>query len=145
MILSQDRNQLRDAYIQAWKKNRADQPLEPLEQQLVQVISEHPEHHALLEDEEAALHRDFSPEAGAVNPFLHMGLHIAVREQLVTERPVGIRKAFQNLQRRGVTPHEAEHRVMECLGQALWDIQHRQRPFDDAAYLKCIRKMARGR
>ena len=145
MILSQDRDQLRNAYVQAWKKTRADQPLDPLEQQLVRVISEHPEYHALLEDEETALHRDFSPEAGEVNPFLHMGLHIAVREQLATERPAGIRKAFRNLQRRGVNPHEAEHRVMECLSRAMWDIQHNGRPFDDTVYLKCIRNMARGR
>ena len=86
----QDRSGLRRLYVEAWRKHRAGRPLEPLEHQIVTVIEQHPEYHALLEDEAEALGRDFTPEAGQSNPFLHMGLHLAIREQAATDRPAGI-------------------------------------------------------
>ena len=143
MIFSQDRDQLRITYFQAWKKARANQPLEPLERDIVQVIAEHPEYHALLEDEEAALDQDFSPEAAEVNPFLHMGLHLAIREQIATDRPQGIQKAHRRLGRRRADPHVTEHCMMECLVQMIWDSQHFERMPDEAAYLQCIRKLSK--
>ena len=143
MIFSQDRDQLRAAYFAAWNKARADQPLEPLEQQIVEVITEHPEYHALLEDEATAIHKDFSPEAGESNPFLHMALHIAIREQLATDRPIGIQKAYRKVRKHSADVHKAEHRIMECLGHAIWEIQRYRRPFNEAAYLQCVRKAAK--
>jgi hypothetical protein len=142
-MLSNDRDTLRRVYVEAWRKHRAQLPLEGVEPVLVEVVLEHPEYHDLLADEAAALGADFRPEAGQTNPFLHMGMHIAIREQLATDRPTGFRAAYRDLVARLSDPHTAEHHVMECLGQALWEAQRAGRPPDEAAYLDCVTGLGR--
>ena len=94
---NQSRDELRRVYVEAWRKRRAGLPSEPLEAQVADVIALHPEYHAALERGEDALARDYTPEGGQSNPFLHMGLHLAVRDQIATDRPPGLRKAFESL------------------------------------------------
>ena len=137
----QDRSALRRLYVEAWRKHRAGRPLEPLEHQLVTVIELHPEYHALLEDEAEARGRDFTPEAGQSNPFLHMGLHLAIREQSATDRPAGIAAIRAQLVERLADPHEAEHRMLERLAEALWLSQRTGRPPDEIAYVESLRQM----
>jgi Domain of unknown function (DUF1841) len=137
----QDRSGLRRHYLEAWRKQREGRPLEPLEHQLVTVIELHPEYHALLEDEAEALGRDFTPEAGQSNPFLHMGLHLAIREQSATDRPAGIAAIRAQLVERLADPHEAEHRMLERLAEALWLSQRTGRPPDEIAYVESLRQM----
>jgi hypothetical protein len=137
----QDRGGLRRLYCAAWRKHRAGQPLEPLEHQIVTVIEQHPEYHSLLEDEAEAVGRDFTPEAGQSNPFLHMGLHLAIREQSATDRPAGIAAIRTRLAERLADPHEAEHRMLERLGEALWLSQRTGQPPDEAAYLDSLRRL----
>ncbi|SEP91584.1 protein of unknown function [Ectothiorhodospira magna] len=141
MFAQQRREQLREMYCQVWKRARAGEPLSPLERQIAQVIQDHPEYQALLAAPEAALLAEFTPEQGAVNPFLHMGMHLAIRDQVATDRPVGIRAIFERLQSR-LGPLEAEHAMMDCLGQALWEAQRSGCAPDEAAYLDCLRKVA---
>jgi hypothetical protein len=137
----QDRSGLRRLYVEAWRKHRAGRPLEPLEHQIVTVIEQHPEYHALLEDEAEALGRDFTPEAGQSNPFLHMGLHLAIREQAATDRPAGIAAIRTQLAERLADSHEAEHRMLERLAEALWLSQRTGRPPDEDAYVESLRQM----
>jgi len=137
----QDRGALRRLYVEAWRKHRDGRPLEPLEHQIVAVVEQHPEYHALLEDGAEAVGRDFTPEAGQSNPFLHMGLHLAIREQSATDRPAGIAAIRAELARRLANPHEAEHRMLERLGEALWLSQRTGRPPDEAAYLESLRQL----
>ena len=137
----QDRSGLRRLYVEAWRKHRAERPLEPLEHQIVTVIEQHPEYHALLEDEAEALGRDFTPEAGQSNPFLHMGLHLAIREQAATDRPAGIAAIRTQLAERLADSHEAEHRMLERLAEALWLSQRTGRPPDEDAYVESLRQM----
>jgi hypothetical protein len=137
----QDRSGLRRHYLEAWRKHRAGTPLEPLEHQLVAVIEQHPEYHALLEGDSAALGRDFTPESGQSNPFLHLGLHLAIRDQVATDRPTGIAALHRALAGRLGDVHEAEHRMLEKLGEALWLSQRSGRPPDEAAYLDALRAL----
>ena len=139
MLFGNDRTALRRFYYEAWRKLREGAALEPLERQVAEVVREHPEYHALLESD-AALDRDFTPEGGQSNPFLHMGMHLALREQLAGNRPDGIVSAYQRLLLRLSDAHEAEHRMLECLGSALWEAQRNNRPPDEAAYLQCLRQ-----
>jgi hypothetical protein len=136
---NQSRSELRAAYVAAWRKHREQKPMEPLEAQLADVIAAHPEYHRVLEEGEASLHRDWTPEQGESNPFLHMGLHLAVRDQIGTDRPRGIRAVFEKLAANRASPHEAEHEMIECLAQALWDAQRSGRPPDEQAYLAKVR------
>ena len=137
----QDRGALRRLYIEAWRKHRSGRPLEPLEHQIVTVVEQHPEYHALLEDETGVVGRDFTPEAGQSNPFLHMGLHLAIREQSATDRPAGIAAIRTQLAEHFADPHEAEHRMLERLGEALWLSQRTGRPPDENAYLESLRQL----
>jgi hypothetical protein len=141
----QDRSGLRRHYLEAWRKYRAGTPLEPLEHQLVAAIEQHPEYHPLLEGDEQALGHDYTPESGQSNPFLHLGLHLAIREQVATDRPAGIAAVHRELSRRLGDAHEAEHRMLEKLGEALWFSQRTGRPPDEAAYLESLRQLIGGR
>lgn len=138
---NQSRDELRQAYVDAWRKHREGLPMEPLEAQIADVIALHPEYHAALERSESSLSRDYSPEHGQSNPFLHMGLHLAVRDQIATDRPMGMRVAFENLARRRGDEHEAEHAIIECLAEALWEAQRAGRPPDEQLYLERVRRL----
>ncbi len=141
MLFAQDRNQMRRFYCQAWKKHRNNEPLQPLEQQISTVISLHPEYHALLENEEAALEKDFFPELGESNPFLHLSMHLAIRDQLNSDLPAGITEIYQALLNKHNDLHDVEHRMMECLINALWKVQKEGAPFNDSAYLRCLKSI----
>ena len=138
---NQSRDQLRRVYIEAWRKRREGLPIEPLEAQVADVIALHPEYHAALERGDDALDRDYTPESGQSNPFLHLGLHLAVRDQIATDRPAGIRKAFQTVAAHLGSEHEAEHRIIECLAEAMWEAQRSGRPPDEAAYLQRVLRL----
>lgn len=140
-MFSNDRNQMRQVFLQAWKKYNENQALEPIEELIAGILSQHPEYQPLLENEDKALARDYLPEAGETNPFLHMGMHIAIHEQLSTDRPQGIAGLFQQLVMQAGDPHVAEHQVMECLGEMLWRAQRDGRMPDEQGYLDCLRKL----
>jgi hypothetical protein len=139
---NQNRDELRSLYMESWRKHRERVPMEPLEAQIADVIALHPEYHSALENA-AALDKDYTPESGQSNPFLHMGLHLAIREQVATDRPQGIKAVFEAAVKMFGSPHEAEHQMIECLAEALWDAQRSGRAPDEMAYLERVRKIAR--
>lgn len=138
------RRELRRMYADAWRKHLAGAPLEPLEAEIARLVGEHPEYHTLLGAPEAALEAEFVPEAGAENPFLHLGLHLAIREQVATNRPPGIAAAHASLAHRLSSAHEAEHRMLEVLGEELWAAQRSGTPPDEASYLERVQRLASG-
>ena len=138
-MFSSDRLSLRSSFSSAWERAGEGLPLTPLDDQLVQIVQMHPEYQEWLRDPDS-LEQDFSPEGGETNPFLHMSLHQAIREQLAVDRPAGIRQLHRQLLTATDDPHTAEHRIMECLAKALWHLQRDQRPFDEETYLRCIRR-----
>ena len=144
MLYGSDRDDLRRAYVEAWSKSRAGHALEPLEHLLVEVVAEHPEYHAALESPDV-LTREFPPEAGRTNPFLHMGLHVAIREQIATDRPPGLRRLYAKLLPRFADTHRLEHALMECLAETLWDAQRAGAVPDEVRYLERVRRIAKRR
>ena len=142
MFFSNDRNQLRQYYLDVWNKARQNLPLDPLQQLIADVLREHPEYHSLLENQGTALDTDFLPENGQSNPFLHMGMHLALREQIATNRPRGITECFQALSAKLSGTHDAEHAMMECLAEALWQSQRYSLPFDEHHYLQNLKAKA---
>jgi hypothetical protein len=138
------REQLRLAYAQAWAKHLAGSPLTSLEAMITDVIGAHPEFQGVVSDADAALSVEPGSTA-AENPFLHMGLHLAVREQLAIDRPPGVRELHRQLQAQYGDSHGAEHALMEALGEALWQAQRRGLPPDEAQYLALARDRLRRR
>ncbi len=137
MIFGQDRLELRKTYADAWQKYCDKQPMSALEAQIAAVISEHPEYQDTVASPE--LDRDFTPEGGETNPFLHMGLHLGLREQVATNRPAGIAEIFERLAAKAQSAHAAEHQMIECLAEALWEAQSQNRAPDDRQYMECLR------
>jgi len=115
--------------------------MDPMQEVVANIIELHPEYHHLLESEDS-LDQDFSAETGESNPFLHMSMHIALHEQISTNRPAGIYDCYQKLCLTQGDAHGAEHAMMECLGEALWLAQRNQTSPNEAAYLDCLKKIA---
>jgi hypothetical protein len=134
------RDEARRFLIDAWRKYRAAEPLSGLEQKAVQLIAMHPEYHAVLESPERHVGRDYRPEEGDVNPFLHLSLHLAVAEQLAIDQPPGIVAAFDRLRTTRGDEHAALHAVVECLGEVIWQAQRSGAGPDAAAYLACLER-----
>jgi hypothetical protein len=85
------RDEARRFLSDAWKKFRTGQPLSALEQRVVEIVSLHPEYHDLIEHADRHLDREWSPESGTMNPFLHLSLHLAVAEQLAARPTCRVR------------------------------------------------------
>jgi hypothetical protein len=144
MFDSHSRDSLRQAYADAWRKFHAGSPLTPLEALIVEVVGLHPEYQPVVNDANTALAFAPSAESGE-NPFLHMGLHLAVREQIAIDRPPGVRDLHRRLQARHGDAHDAEHTLMDALAETLWDAQRSGRPPDEARYLDLAReRLAQG-
>ncbi len=139
-MFNPSREQVRRFFCEAWRKYRQRLVLEGAEVVAADLIVHHPEYHRLLEDP-AVLEREFTPENGQMNPFLHLSLHLAVAEQLSIDQPRGIRAAYQALRER-FDVHDAEHVIVECLGETIWRAQREGRGLDGSAYLDCVRRSA---
>ena len=129
------REQLRRSYAEAWAKHLTGVPLTALEAEIIDVISAHPEYQGIVGDVDAALSFEPGSSGAAENPFLHMGLHLAVREQLAIDRPPGIRDLHRQLQARYGDAHGADHVLMEALGETLWQAQRNGLAPDETQYL----------
>jgi len=141
-MFGQNREELRRFFQASWEKRLNGQALQPLEHIVAQVIEQHPEYHRHLGDPDQ-LERDFTPEQGETNPWLHMGMHITLAEQIGSDRPAGIRGSYQQVVARFGDHHAAEHAMMECLGVALWEAQRSGAAPDEQSYLECLKRLGK--
>ena len=137
-MFNPSRDEARAFLVEAWTKHRTRQPLSALERIAAGLIAMHPEYHATFENADRHIGRDYAPESGAVNPFLHVSLHVAVAEQLAIDQPPGIRAQFERLRAARGDEHAALHAVLECLGEVIWSAQRQRTPPDAALYLDCL-------
>ena len=137
------RDQAREFLFDLWARHRAGAQLTAMESMALAIVLEHPEYHAILGDRERYLDRDWKPEGGETNPFLHLQMHLAIEEQVSIDQPPGIRAAVEALARRRGSAHEARHDVMDCLAEAIWNAQRHGAAFDNAQYLDCLERRAR--
>lgn len=140
-MFSNDRTELRKVFHDCWKSKQDGQVLDALQHMIVSVIEQHPEYHGLL-DKVDNLDKDYDPAQGETNPFLHMSMHIALIEQITTNRPVGIRDCHQLLTQSLGSAHDAEHRMMECLSEAIWQAQRNNAMPDETAYMDCLKNLS---
>lgn len=134
------RDQARQFLFDTWRKYRGSEALAPLEKIALDVLILHPEYHPILDDPERHSDRDYAPEKGQTNPFLHLNLHLAIEEQLSIDQPPGIRAEFERLRDARGDSHDAKHDLLECLGEVLWQSQRNGKPLDANLYLECMRR-----
>jgi hypothetical protein len=139
-MFTPSRDEARRFVVDAWAKYRAGAPLTGLESMAAGIVALHPEYHAIVEDPDHQLDRDYRPEGGDINPFLHLSLHLAVAEQLGIDQPHGIRTHFERLTLARGDEHAALHAVLDCLGEVLWHAQRHGTPPDAAIYLACLER-----
>ncbi|ASU39407.1 hypothetical protein hmeg3_14630 [Herbaspirillum sp. meg3] len=139
-MFNPSQHDVRRFFCEAFRKHRENQILTPLEAIARDWIIQHPEYDDELIDVERALEADYSVEQGQTNPFLHLSMHLSISEQISIDQPPGIRKAFQALAQRKGSEHEAQHEIMECLGEVIWNSQRSGLPPDSAAYIESIRR-----
>lgn len=138
MLYTQDRTEQRKFLANAWQKFLGKKILDPLESQLTQVIEIHPEYHSLIQNVES----DYFPEQGEVNPFLHINLHLSLREQLSINQPHGIKEIYQKIVNSTGDSHEAEHKMMDCIAEMIFSSQKNKVPMDHQAYIRCLKTQA---
>ena len=133
---------VRRFFCETRRKQRDALPLIPMETLAADWIEQHPEYHAEFDDLESALERVYEVEDGRANPFLHLSMHLSISEQVAIDQPTGIKQAFGLLAAKLGSAHEAQHQVMECLGEMIWASQRSGLPPDGERYLECVRRRA---
>ena len=138
-MFNPSRERARQFFFDTWRKYRNQEALEGLESVALAVILLHPEYHPLLDAPGRYQDRDYQPDAGAANPFLHLSMHLAIEEQLSVDQPPGIKAEFTRLTLKFGDRHAAFHEVLECLGETLWQAQRNNLALDALAYLACLK------
>lgn len=141
-MFAPSQSDVRRFFCEVHRKNREGMPMTPLESLAAEWIGQHPEYDADLGDLDAALAKVFDVEAGRTNPFLHLSMHLSISEQVSIDQPRGIKQAFELLAARRGSAHQAQHEVMECLGEMMWTSQRSGLPPDGEKYIDCVRQRA---
>ncbi len=137
-MFNPSRDQVRQFFFSVWAKYRAGESLAGAELPALDAVLAHPEYHVILDQPERYQERDYLPESGEINPFLHLSMHLAIAEQLSVDQPPGIRDRYQRLLRQHGNAMTAQHAIMDCLAEMIWQVQRHQTAFDSASYLRCL-------
>ena len=133
---------VRRFFCSVYAKTLTGQALEAIEIIASQWMAEHPEYHGDFADAGAALEKMNDVQTGAINPFLHLSMHLSISEQCSIDQPRGIRQAVELLTERRNSLHHAHHETMDCLGQMVWESQRAGQPPDGHAYIACVQRHA---
>ena len=148
-MFNPSREEVRDFLFESWRKFCAQEPLIGMEAEAAAVIAAHPEYHAMLTDHAAFLDRyrdrDYPPEFGETNPFLHLSMHLSIREQVSIDQPTGVREAHAGLSTALGDALLAEHEMMECLAEMIWQSQRHHVPPDATAYVHALKARVQAR
>lgn len=139
-MLNYERDSLRNQYYSAWENYQKKAILDPMETKIIEVIEQHPEYKKIFRKKDKYLDKDFNTSLGEVNPFMHLSLHLALREQLSTERPQGINQIHQALSLKLADPHEAEHKMMDIIANIMWQAQQNNTLPNEAEYLSQLKQ-----
>jgi hypothetical protein len=141
-MFNPSREQVRTLFFEAWRKYCGGEPLAGVEALALEAILLHPEYHRILEAPERYRDREYFPELGETNPFLHLSLHVALEEQLAIDQPAGVRERFARIALKAADRHAALHAAIDCVAEMVWRAQKVGTAPDAAAYLDCLEKSA---
>lgn len=143
-LFNPSRDEVRAFFFGVWAKFKASQPLSEIEKIGLSVIHMHPEYHAILDAPERFKHQAYYPEAGETNPFLHMSLHLSILEQISINQPIGIKNIYEQLilkyRNQDNPQHDAQHDILDCLAETLWQAQRNQLDLNSDDYIKLLQQ-----
>lgn len=141
-LYNPSRDQARQFLFDAWAKFKQHAPLSDLEKIAVEVMQMHPEYHSILDAPERYMQQQYFPEQGETNPFLHLSLHLSVIEQISINQPIGISQIYEKLKLKHGDQHMAQHDILECLAETIWQSQRNNTLLDSAHYLGLLQQRA---
>ncbi len=141
-LFNPSRDEVREFFFGAWAKSKQKANLTDLEKLGLHIMHMHPEYHPILDAPEQFKHVAYYPEMGETNPFLHMSLHLSVLEQISINQPIGIAPIYQKLLFKHQNEHDAQHDILECLGETIWLAQRNQTGLDSEHYLTLLQQKA---
>ena len=136
-MYSQDRKKQREFLAGAWQKHLNNDNLDPLERQLALIIESHPEYHKIINN----IATDYFPEQGEINPFLHINLHLALKDQISINQPDEISSIYQKLIKKYKDPHEVEHLMMDCIAEMIFISQQNNNEIDESRYILNLKNL----
>ena len=139
-LYNPSRDQVRQFLFDAWTKFKQHSMLTDLEKIAVEVMQMHPEYHPILNAPERYMQQQYFPEMGETNPFLHLSLHLSVIEQISINQPTGISQMYTTLQKKYGDKHRAQHDLLECLAETIWQSQQNNMPLDSEHYLALLQQ-----
>lgn len=142
-LFNPSRDEVREFFFDAWEKFNTKKTLTDLEKIVLGVIHLHPEYHAILNAPAQFKHQDYFPEFGETNPFLHMSLHLSILEQISINQPIGIAGIYEKLKLKHQNEHDAQHDILECLGEVIWQAQRNNSALDSQKYLILLQQKGR--
>ena len=138
MLFNPGRDEARRFFITVWQKHQAGAPLADLERMTLAILLAHPEYQRHLSEDQ--VDRDWLPENGETNPFLHIGMHLAIEEQRSIDQPAGVKALFGQLCQLTGSEHEAQHAMMDGLAEMIWQAQRSGVSPDPTVYLDILRR-----
>ncbi len=124
-----------------WQLRLEPLKLDALQQKALRIIEAHPEYHHYLNNVERYLDRNWAPEQGETNPFLHMSLHLSIQEQVAIDQPFGIQQIHKQLIAKSGSWMEAEHLMMDALVETIWQAQRYGKGLDVNEYITRLRRL----
>lgn len=140
IMYGNERQAYRQLFLNVFHKMQNNTLLTPLEAQIAEVLDQHPYYHVLFQNDQSLAH-DFLTAQGEENPFLHMSLHLALQDQISTNRPQGITQVYQGLVAKGIDTHEAAHQMLEILAEFMWQSLKHQHTNNEQAYLDKLKQL----
>jgi Domain of unknown function (DUF1841) len=145
-LFNPSRDEVREFFFDTWAKFKRAEMLTDLEKIALGVIHLHPEYHAILGAPDQFKSQEYFPEFGETNPFLHMSLHVSILEQISINQPIGIAEIYQKLklkhQKEHDFEHHAQHDILECLAETIWQAQRNNTGMDGVQYLQLLNDKA---
>ena len=139
-LFNPSRDEVREFFFDTWSQFKAQKPLTDLEKIALGVMHMHPEYHVILDAPEQFKQQEYFPEFGETNPFLHMSLHLSILEQISINQPIGITSIYQQLKLKHQEEHNAQHDILECLGEAIWSAQRNNTALDANNYVQLLQQ-----
>jgi hypothetical protein len=134
------RDEVHTFFFDAWAKFKQQKALTDLEKIALGVMHMHPEYHAILDAPEQFQNQEYFPEFGETNPFLHMSLHLSILEQISINQPIGIAGIYEQLKLKHQDEHNAQHDILECLGEVIWQAQRKNSAIDSQYYVQLLQQ-----
>jgi len=124
-----------------WEKAQLGGTLNEEDMRTVQAMREHPEYAALWPRLDTI--SDAELEQDGIDPILHIMIHTTAENQLAANDPPVTGEVLAALMARGVTRHEAVHRIGAVLTEEIFAIMKSSGPFDASGFERKLRALIR--